>query len=52
MKTRKEPARWEDANAAEEGLAERNGSVGEKKIWGEKHGEKTVGKQKWTTAGK
>lgn len=32
-KKRKEPARWKDANAAKESLAERNGSAGEKKMW-------------------
>lgn len=50
MKKRKEPARCKDANAAKEGLAERNGSLGEKKIRGEKHRAKTGGKQKWRTA--
>lgn len=44
MKKRKEPARWKDVNTAKGGLAGRNGSVGEKKIWGEKHREKTSGK--------
>lgn len=50
MKKKEGTSQMEGRNAAKEGLTERNGSVGEKRIWREKHREKTGGKQKWRTA--